>query len=39
MIEEDDVLQEIQLLKELKNKGRYIIEYIEDFKFSRFLNN
>jgi serine/threonine protein kinase len=36
MIEEDDVMSEIRMLKELRNKSRHIIEYIEDFKFIGF---
>jgi serine/threonine protein kinase len=34
MIEEDDVMSEIRLLKELKDKSRHIIDYIDDFKYS-----
>jgi serine/threonine protein kinase len=30
---EDNIIDEIRLLQELKNKSRHVIEYIEDFSF------
>jgi serine/threonine protein kinase len=33
---EDNIIGEIRMLQELKNKSRHIIEYIEDFQFTAF---